>query len=389
MPSHTSVVTLSDAVRAALARLTHTDPTDWFLTFRARHGIEAVLQSLADERGAGEVITQPFTCATAINPIMSAGHTPTYIDCRYHDLSLDTDRLVAHSTSRGLIMQHSFGIVSDMQRARVFADKHGVLLLEDSAHQIGLMARDDADMPLADVSVHSFGVEKFLPTKFGGAVWVNPRMTDRSLRHRIEETLSNMPVLDNRTDSKAHRYKWCNALLNRTPRQLEPSLRRLLVSTGVFEPAIMPDELLGKNHHRPARPSRFMLETMLDGLQNYDTTITTRRRAARVYRQHLPASLIPSGLAKDCAPARFPIIAPDSRASEQLFSDLRRTGYYSGKWYRPVIFPGTPRPELYHYTPTHFPVAEDISGRIVNLPTNITAEKAKEIARVIVTSTHK
>lgn len=389
MPNHTSIDTLSDTVCTVLARLTSTDKGDWFLTFRARHAMEAVFHALKEEKGQGEIIAQPFTCATALNPILSAGHVPAYIDSSYDTLSLDTTTLTAHTASRGLIMQHSFGIESDMHRAREFADKHGLLLLEDSAHQIGLMARDDARVPLADVSVHSFGVEKLLPTKFGGAVWVNPRMADHSLRHRIEETLSNMPVLDNRTDSKAHRYKWCNALLNRTPRQLEPSLRRLLVSTGVFEPAIMPDELLGKNHHRPARPSRFMLETMLDGLQNYDTTITTRRRAARVYRQHLPASLIPSGLAKDCAPARFPIIAPDSRASEQLFSDLRRAGYYSGKWYRPVIFPGTPRAELYHYTPMHFPVAEDISGRIVNLPTNITAEKAKEIARVIVTSTHK
>lgn len=55
----------------------------------------------------------------------------------------------------------------------------GALLVEDCAHCVTRMARDAAGWPLADISVHSFGVEKMLPTRFGGAIWVNPRLRER------------------------------------------------------------------------------------------------------------------------------------------------------------------------------------------------------------------
>lgn len=375
--------TLTRDIRAELARITETKEQDWFLVYRARYGMETVLKALADHEGAGEVITQPFTCTTALNPIMSAGHKPVYIDTNYADLSLDTSNLAASESARAIIMQHSFGMESNVKAAREFAEHHNLLVVEDSAHQLGLLAKDNGSF-LADISVHSFGVEKLLPTKFGGAVWVNPDMKNKALQERIRTALSELPPLNTKTAAMATRYRAINRLLNHSPAFIEPRLRSFVTRTGLFQPAIMPDEVLGKNYDSPATPSKFMLEEMLHALVSYDATIKKRRAAAGVYHADLSQEFtVPTALDKDCAPVRFPVLCRDKQTAAELFDTLRAHGHYSGKWYRPLLFPGTTNPKPYHYDAEQYPVAEDISARILNLPTNISPEEAKEIVNVL------
>lgn len=381
--------TLTQSVRAELAKLTTTQPDDWFLVFRARYGAETVLRVLREQRGSGEVITQPFTCVTAVNPILSAGHIPVYVDANYDDLSLDTSKLQASAASRAVIMQNSFSIESNVKKARAFADKHGLLLIEDSAHHVGQMAKQDGQ-PLADVSLHSFGVEKLLPTKFGGAVWINPNMKDSVLRDAIRNALGELPVMDAGVARRARRYRFFNHFLNHVPASVESSSRSFVTSTGLFQPAIMPDELTGKNHDAPCRPNRFVLEKMRDGLKQYKTIVETRRKAADIYRNALSSPLsLPKHIPDDYTPARFPVLCEDAAQANKLFDALRTAGHYSGKWYRPTLFPGVLDPERYNYDSELCPVAEDIAARILNLPTNISVTEAKEIVDVLRRETNR
>lgn len=374
---------LSSEVKSELARLTDTQPDDWFLVFRARYGMEVVLKTLYEKRGGGEVITQPLTCATAVNPILSAGHTPTYIDTSYEDFSLNTAQLAASGEARALIMQHSFSIECDMQGARKFADAHKLLLIEDSAHHIGMLA-SGSKKPLADISIHSFGVEKMLPTKFGGAVWVNPDMKDTELRDAVRSRLENLPPISRRQSCQARRYKHCNRLLNHMPSSIEPAFRSFLTSTGLFQPAIMPDELEGKNHDAPAAPNSFILRGMLEGLQAYKSIYAKRAKVAALYADQLSGIVtLAKNMPDDYAPARFPLLCNDEAEAEQLFTALRSAGHYSGKWYRPTLFPGVPDQKKYNYDRELYPIAEDISARILNLPTLVTEAEAKEIVDVV------
>lgn len=376
---------LTRVVRDDLARLTRTAPDDWFFTTRARYGMTSVLTSLAAVRGSGEVITQPFTCATALNPILSAGHIPVYIDTSLDDLSLDTSKLQASTAARALIMQHTFSLPSNLKIARTFANKHHLLLLEDSAHCVGFIARDKNDRPLADISVHSFGVEKMLSTKFGGAVWVNPEMKDHELRDTIRASLANLPLLDRKSRGRARRYRLFNRILNHAPQAVGPSLRKLFISSGLFEPAIMPIELQGKNYAQPSRPDNRILREMHEALTTYEPLLGKRRAATEVYLGNPPQNLIlPKNIPKEgYAPARFPLLCENNLEAKRLFNALRDNGHYSGKWYSPTIFPGTPNPELYNYDPELYPIAENAAARILNLPTNITTDEAKEILNVL------
>ncbi len=78
---------------------------------------------------------------------------------------------------------------------------------------------------------------------------------------------------------------------------------------------------------------------------------------------------------------RYPVLVPAGvDAAAVVTRALRAQGIYAGTWYRPALFPGVADPATYNYEPGTLPVTEDVIARIVNLPTDVTPERAREIA---------
>ena len=377
-------------VTAALAELTGTAPEDWFLVFKARYGMQVVFTALADATGPGQVATQVFTCATAVDPIVVSGLTPRYAEVSAATVALDPERLELRQGDRAVMAQHTFGIVDSERTAQLRELAHGVgaLLIEDSAHCVGRLARDSQGAPLADVSIHTFGVEKVLPTRFGGAVWVNPAMRDQQVRTRITEALRVLPVVDAKLDKAARRYVPYMRLLRRLPASIGNPLRQALTRSGRFEPAIAPSELEGGLPHQPARPSPWMVEAMALALRELDSVHERRSAAVEVYRDALAGRVdIPAALTSAQPLVRFPFFAADAATAKRVFEALASAGLRPGRWYRPALFPGVPDPQVYQYTPGDGSVAitEDLIERVVNLPTDVDVATARRIADVVLT----
>ena len=84
---------LEKSLAERMAELTQTRAEDWYLTYRARHGMLTVFRSLVGKKGAGEVVTQLLTCCTAVDPIIAAGLVPVYGELSAQTCSLDPDQL--------------------------------------------------------------------------------------------------------------------------------------------------------------------------------------------------------------------------------------------------------------------------------------------------------
>lgn len=379
-----SLGTAEEILKTRLAERTGTNTDDWFLVVKARFGLEIIFKALADMRGSGEVITSPYTCLTAVNPILSAGHTPVYGDISSSNLSLDPSTILPTPAARAVVVQHSFGIPADMVVARQFANAHNLLLVEDSAHKLGLMGSSDG-MPLADVSVHSFGVEKMLPTKFGAAVWLNPKLRDGALGDTLRETFSALPKLSPLRNLRMRTYKFSNGVLNRLPAFMNSSrVSDALASAGLFETAIAPVERHGQNSGTSARPSLWMLQRILKAFEIYDTNLAERQAATQHYFKAFTDTddfTILAGITPDGSYTRFPVVCHSTDQATKLFATLSAQGLHPGRWYRPTLFPGPSDSSLYHYDQSACPVAEDISARILNLPTNISLKKVEEVTR--------
>lgn len=214
--------TAAEGLRAELARLTGTRPGEWHLVFKARYGMEAVFRALRARAGEGSVVTQLYTCCTAVDPIVSAGLRPAFADLSPRSLSIDPGRLAMPRDARAVVLQETFGIVDGDTAAGLAraARAAGAVLVEDCAHCVGRMARDASGVPLADVSVHSFGVEKMLRTSFGGAVWVSPDLEDAVLRDAVRAELDALPGLAPARRRATRLYRNEIRVLNRLPHGL-------------------------------------------------------------------------------------------------------------------------------------------------------------------------
>lgn len=382
----------ADVVRLLAAR-TGTDPADWFLVFKARYGMQVALGAITATRGPGDVLTQVFTCCTAVDPVLAAGLRPAYGEVSPATVALDPARLDgeglrAGGRSRAVVLQHTFGIVDDDASARLrdVADAAGAVLVEDAAHCLGRMARRADGTPLADVSVHSFGVEKMLPTKFGGAVWVSPSLQADPLGARMVRDLAALPTIGRRLDLATRLYRNQIRVLNRLPGRLAVPLRRLLTATGTFEPAIAPVEQRGRLAHPPARPSTSVAARMAAALRTLGAEEERRGAAVARYVAALGDVVeVPAGIGASAPLVRFPFFARDAEAAERVLAAVSAAGYRPGRWYRPALFPGVEDPAVYGYAPGDgaLAVTEDLMARVVNLPTGVDVATADRIAAVV------
>ena len=106
-----------EALARALAERTGTRPEDWFCVFKARYGMQAALSALRPATGEGAVVTQLFTCLTAVVPIVAAGLAPVYRDVSARTASLDPERLDPPAGARAVMLQHTYGIIDERDSA--------------------------------------------------------------------------------------------------------------------------------------------------------------------------------------------------------------------------------------------------------------------------------
>ena len=110
----------NDLIKQMLAERSGTQPEDWYLTFKARFGMEIVFKQLAMSYAGKRVLTQLFTCATAVNPILVSGLKPVYAEVGMQSLSIDPAGLVVPSDTCAVVIQNTFGII-DNHSARQLA----------------------------------------------------------------------------------------------------------------------------------------------------------------------------------------------------------------------------------------------------------------------------
>lgn len=382
-------------LRERMAELTHTEAKDWFLTAKARQSIQVVFATARKAAARTEVATQLFTCVTAIDPILAANLTPRYVDVDEQTLSIDPLLLEVGKHTCAVVLQHTFGVVDQassqaLQRA---AHASGALLVEDSAHCVGRMARGAAGKPLADVSVHSFGVEKMLPgTYFGGAVWLNPAMADQSLAQSLRMAFAELPAMPKRMERATRSYLNQVRILTRLPQGASRALRAKWERRGTFEPAVSEEERRGTSNHEPSLPSEWVCNQALAALKGLGANEQNRRACTQTYASALEVDA-PEGLfvpkaafgAADQPLLRFPVFAQDERHAKALARAVEAMGYYMPDWPRPLLVPGVLDPVPYGLAEgtANWPVSERLAAGAASLPTDVDPDRIPAIVQAV------
>ncbi|MDO4806411.1 MAG: peptidoglycan bridge formation glycyltransferase FemA/FemB family protein [Coriobacteriales bacterium] len=387
-------------LRDVMASRTGTSADDWYPVFKARYGMETVFRALKEAQGSGKVVTQLLTCCTAVDPIVSAGLVPSFGEVSDVTYALDSASLSLSDDARAVVIQHTHGIVDPKMDAQIAEAAHevGALVLEDSAHCVARISRGEDGMPIADVSVHSFGVEKMLPgTYFGGAVWINPRMGDKKLRARMVEALDNLPALPAALDRSSRSYRNQIRVLTRVPEVVGKPLHDTMVRTRTFEPAVAEEEMRGELPLEAYAPSPWVADQALKSLSQLNANEARRRSCVQTYLDVFGDALKQGKITKELLPGdlrmlkgqpllHFPVNCPSEAVSELACRCIAGMGFYAVPWYRPLLYPGVLDTERYGWNGSAqaWPVCDRLSRGALALPTDIDAASASMIAELVV-----
>jgi perosamine synthetase len=126
-----------------------------------------------------EVITSPFSFAASANCFLFEGATPVFADVDPATLNLDPAAVEAAITPRtkALVAVDIFGYPCELDELRAICDRHGLVLIEDSAEALGAEYKGSPLGSHGPPCVFAFYPNKQLATGEGGVVTTHDRET--------------------------------------------------------------------------------------------------------------------------------------------------------------------------------------------------------------------
>lgn len=119
-----------------------------------------------------EVITTPMTFIASSTAIIEAGARPVFVDVEPDTGNIDAEKIEAAISprTRAILPVHLYGQMADMRRIRSIADRHGLYVIEDSAHCIEGVRDGVRPGELGHTACFSFYATKNLTCGEGGAL---------------------------------------------------------------------------------------------------------------------------------------------------------------------------------------------------------------------------
>lgn len=119
-----------------------------------------------------EVIVPAFTFAATATSVLHAGAKPVFVDVDAKTGILDPDKTEEAITgkTRAICPVHLYGVMAPMDKFKKIADKHGLKLVEDSAHCVEGRGPGFGPGTLSDAAAFSFYATKNITCGEGGAL---------------------------------------------------------------------------------------------------------------------------------------------------------------------------------------------------------------------------
>jgi dTDP-4-amino-4,6-dideoxygalactose transaminase len=135
-----------------------------------------------------EVITSPISFVASANCFVFEGATPVFADVDPRTLNLDPEAVEAAITprTRGIVAVDMFGYPCELEELRAIADRHGLVLIQDSAEALGAEYEGAPIGSHGPSAVFGFYPNKQLTTGEGGIV-----TTHSEEEHRLLVSLRN------------------------------------------------------------------------------------------------------------------------------------------------------------------------------------------------------
>lgn len=334
-----------------------------------RIGLYEILRALGVGSG-DEVLLQVPTHIVVSNAIRFAGAQPVYVDCRLDTYNMDLEQVEQNITPRTkvLLLQHTFGVPADMDRAIALAHQHGLIIIEDCVHALGATYDGRQVGSFGRAAFFSTEETKTITSTMGGiavtndpdlaaqlkvlqagCAWPTTSLTARYILKLIVYHLFAHPHLFRCARS-------INVLLKGDPKtHLAPEATSLGEQRGTRPP----------NYEQ--RLSEAQATLALRQLGRLEKNIAHRRAVANAYVEGLSPFFDSPRVPNKAKPVfvRFPIRVADRDLAMRIAAPYALLG----DWFSSVVYEAI-SPSCGDYRMGSCPNAETLAGQLVNLPTH-------------------
>ena len=154
-----------------------------------------------------EVIVPSLSFVASSNAILYVGAKPVFVDIQgLNDFNLSCDDLKKKITpkTKAIVVVHYSGYLADMEEIKRIARKHGLFIIEDSAHAIGTEWHSKMAGTIGDVGCFSFFSNKNLATGEGGMIVTDDNHLAKKLKLLRSHGMTTMTL--NRHKGHASSY---------------------------------------------------------------------------------------------------------------------------------------------------------------------------------------
>jgi len=358
-----------------------------FFFWKGRVALFAILKAMGVGEG-DKVVVPGYTCIVVPNSVVYLGAKPIYVDIDPKTFNLDPVALEEMlererrdlRPPKALIVQHTYGIPADMDMICAIAKKYGLSIIEDCCHAIGSKYKGKEVGTFGDAAFFSSQWSKPITTGLGGWAVVN----NTELKEKMREVYDKMHEPKSR-ETLLLRLQYYLFSVTFTPRLfwLLMGTYRALSAAGFMVGSADRCELASQKppefEKRMSRWQKMLLERKT---KEIGKVIEHRKWVVSVFERHLPEIGIETVERQpDIDPVflRYPILTKDKR---WVLERARAEKIEIGDWFASPVHPNLDGWERVGYQKGICPTSEEISSRVVNLPTHPKITE-KEIYRIL------
>jgi dTDP-4-amino-4,6-dideoxygalactose transaminase len=306
---------------------------------------------LCDLRPGDEVILPSYTFVSTANAVVLRGATPVFVDIRLDTLNIDERLIEAAVTprTRAIFPIHYAGIACEMDEIMAIAQRHDLLVVEDAAQGVFARYKDQWLGTIGHLGCYSFHETKNFSCGEGGALVINNPAMEKRAEILREKGTNRSQFMRGQVD----KYTWVDVGSSYVPSDM---LAAFLV--GQLENMEKITARRGEIFHR--------YTAMLDPL---------------VERGLIRIPAVPQHCITNYH--MFYLLAADIEERTALIAHLRAAGILAVFHYVPLH--SSPFAQSLGVPPTHLPVTDELSARLLRLPMyfDLTDRDVEEVANSV------
>jgi dTDP-4-amino-4,6-dideoxygalactose transaminase len=363
--------------------------------FNSARGALSFLLMQLDNIEKNEVITQAFSCLVVPNAIKFSGYKPIYVDIdETYNLDIEDLKRKINERTKAIIIQNTFGIPAKIDEILEIAHQNNILVIENLTHSLGAKYKGKYLGNFGGFALLSFNRNKVISSIIGGALVVN----NKNFIKKIKNSYESLPEL---SPKEIQKIIFTGKVLYQAKKNynfLTKIYLKFLRKSGKTVEMISLIEKQGK------KPENYLFKfpeilfpLLLNQLKKLERFNEKRKEVAKIYvtRTYADHTRTDADSGTDVTDAdsnlslresasepiflRFPILIENR---DFVLEKFKKENIYLGDWYRCVLDPCSDL-KIFYYEIGSCPKAEEITKKIINLPTLIEKEEAELIIRKI------